>query len=148
MIQNEQMEKKFNIRNVKVRRTLKSTMLEVATGVVLLAAWGIILYFWFGCNDLRGQAYAIVGILLSAAVIGALSLSYNPRFIHVFSRFTSEKQVLVSCEFMRVLALEAACMLLWTMLSVFMSVPADQSVFTIIIFATTIFYCLRINKAR
>lgn len=142
------MEKKFNIIDVKVRRTLKSTMLEVATGMVLLAAWGIILYFWFVCNDLRGQAYAIVGILLTAASAGALVLAYNPKYIHVVSRFSSERQTLIGCEFVRVLALESACMLLWTMLSVFMNVPANHNIFTVIIFATTIVYAIMMSRAK
>lgn len=148
MTQKKPMEKRFNINDVKVRRTLKGTMLECATAIILLAAWAIILYFWFVCDDLRGKAYAIVGILLSAASAGALALAYHPKFIHVVSRFSSERQVLVGCEFVRVLALEAACMLLWTMLSVFMNVPADQNIFTIIIFATTIVYAIRMSKAR
>ena len=87
-------------------------------------------------------------ILLTAASAGALVLAYNPKYIHVVSRFSSERQTLIGCEFVRVLALESACMLLWTMLSVFMNVPANHNIFTVIIFATTIVYAIMMSRAK
>lgn len=97
----------FNIKDVKVHRTLEGTIFEIVSAIILVVVW--VLAFatgMFGGSEIQGKHIAI--ITLTVATIVLLAGSYFPRWINAGQELKNIRQVEVAIRMTRTLAVEFA----------------------------------------
>ena len=102
------MEKKFDIKEVKVHRTVEGNIFEVTAAVIMLCAWGIEII----TQHPTGNDWIGLGGF-TAAIIICLLCAYSPRHINVFDiPLRNIRQVALSIRMLRIIAIALALMAL------------------------------------
>ena len=102
------MNEQFDIKKVKVHRTLEGTIFEIAAAVIMLCAWVVVIVTrhnstpdWIGYGG------------FTVAVLVALLCAYSPSHINVFSiPLRNIRQVELSIRMVRIIAIGLALMAL------------------------------------
>ena len=101
------MEKQFNIKEVKVHRTLEGTIFEIVCAVILVVVWTLAFTTKiFEGTEIQGKHIAIV--TLTVATIVLLVGAYFPRWINAGQELKNIRQVEIAIRMTRTLAVEFA----------------------------------------
>lgn len=102
------MDNQFNIKDVKVHRTLEGTVLEIVFAIVAIIVWGIIIWLVHRAPDIvpthfdasgNPNAYgtpagvAIPCVILTMVAISMMVIAYFPRHINMPFEITNIRQV-------------------------------------------------------
>ena len=156
----------FDIKKVKVHRTLEGTILEMAFVLIVLIVWGLIIWLVHQAPDIvpthfdgsgNPNAYGspvrvtIPCIIITIAAIGCMVVAYFPRHINMPVKITNIRQVRLTISSVRVvgitmllLALAAAYMMLG------MSSPSPFPVIAVVVLfiLEIIIFSILIHKAK
>ena len=136
----------FNIKEVKVHRTLEGTIFEVITAIILVVMWAVaIATKFFDISSMRGNQMAI--IIISVVSIILLLVAYSPKNINLGQEPKNIRQVEIAIRTVRILAVELAlfCLL---MVTVSPDNPFIHTALCITVVATTIVSSIFIRKAK
>ena len=110
----------FNIKDVKVHRTLDGTILELLFLVLMIAVWALIIKFYMSAPDMvpvhfdsagRATSYdsklaAIVPcIFTTAAGVGVMMCAYFPHRINMPFKITNIRQVRLAITMVRIMGI-------------------------------------------
>ena len=103
----------FNIKNVKVHRTLEGTIFEIVSAIILVVVW--VLAFTtkiFEGSEIQGKHLGI--IIMTVATIILLAGAYCPRWINAGQELKNIRQVEIAIRMVRIVAVELAafCLLM------------------------------------
>ena len=111
---------KFNLKEVKVHRTLEATVFEIAFAIMTIIVWGIIIWMIQQAPDIvpthfdasgKPNAYGspsgiiIPCIILTAGAILCMGIAYFPRHINMPFKITNIHQVEWTIRFTRVMGI-------------------------------------------
>lgn len=136
----------FNIKEVKVHRTLEGTIFEVITAIILVVMWAVaIATKFFDISSMRGNQMAI--IIISVVSIILLLVAYSPKNINLGQEPKNIRQVEIAIRTVRILAVELAlfCLL---MVTVSPDNPFIHTALCITVVATAIVSSIFIRKAK
>lgn len=107
------MENQFNIKEVKVHRTLEGTIFEIVSAIILVVVW--VLAFTtkiFDGSEIQGKHIAIITVTFATIVL--LVGSYCPRWINAGQELKNIRQVEIAIRMTRTIAVELAafCLLM------------------------------------
>lgn len=160
------MDNQFNIKDVKVHRTLEGTVFEIVFAIVAIVVWGIIIWLVHRAPDIvpthfdasgNPNAYGspvgitIPCIILTIAAISLIVLAYFPRHINMPVNITNIRQVEMTIRSTRVAAITLLVLCLaivYTLLG--MDSPNPIPILTVvgILFLEIIVFSLLIKKAK
>ena len=136
----------FDLKSVKVHRTLEGTIFEVAAAIIMLCAWVIVIVTRHSTEpDWIGYGGFTVAVLI------ALLCAYSPSHINVFSiQLRNIRQVELSIRMVRIIAIGLALMAL--VLAIVGPDSPNSKVYSIAIFLTVgligFVFIYLIQKAR
>ncbi|MBQ6378925.1 MAG: DUF1648 domain-containing protein [Prevotella sp.] len=160
------MDNQFNIKDVKVHRTLEGTVFEIVFAIVAIVVWGIIIWLVHRAPDIvpthfdasgNPNAYGspvgitIPCIILTIAAISLIVLAYFPRHINMPVNITNICQVEMTIRSTRVAAITLLVLCLaivYTLLG--MDSPNPIPILTVvgILLLEIIVFSLLIKKAK
>jgi len=160
------MDNQFNIKDVKVHRTLEGTVFEIVFAIVAIVVWGIIIWLVHRAPDIvpthfdasgNPNAYGspvgitIPCIILTIAAISLIVLAYFPRHINMPVNITNIRQVEMTIRSTRVAAITLLVLCLaivYTLLG--MDSPNPIPILTVvgILLLEIIVFSLLIKKAK
>lgn len=139
-------QKDFDIKNVKVYRTLEGTIFEIAAAVILIATWiAAITTHMFNGTEITAKY--VVLVVISLAVIVMLANAYYPRRLNFGQELKNIRQTEIGIRMVRTLAVEMA------FLPLFMIAFAPEKDFTpiilfVILIVTVVVFKILLNKAK
>ena len=140
------MEKKFDIKEVKVHRTLEGTIFEIATLVILIVVYAIaIATKFFDLSNMMGKHVAI--IIISFVSIMLLLAAYSPKNINLGQELRNIHQVEIAIRTVRIMAVGLAifCLL---MVAVSPDNPIIHTALAVTVVATALISSSLIRKAK
>lgn len=114
------MDNQFNIKDIKVHRTLEGTVLEIVFAIVAIIVWGIIIWLVHRAPDIvpthfdasgKPNAYGtpagvtIPCVILTIAAIVMMVLAYFPRHINMPFEITNIQQVKLTIRQLRIVGI-------------------------------------------
>ena len=149
MKQSEKQQEEFDIKKIRVNRTIEGTIMEAITVLLLIGTWVIALT---GHQFGRGMQndWLKAAIIISIAAIVLLVCAYFPRYMKNAHQLRNVRQVLISIRSFRVLAIEFALMILCNAISggTMMGQPFWVSTALAVILITCLVFYLLINRAK
>ena len=141
--------KEFDLKSVKVHRTLEGTIFEIITAVILIVTYAVAIaknYFDFDNFD-NFQGKHMTTIILSAISIALLVMAYYPKDISIGGKAENIRQVEISIRTIRIFAVKFAlfCLL---MVAISPDNPIIHTAFGIAIVATALISTFFLNKAK
>ena len=136
----------FNIKDVKVHRTLEGTIFEAITVIILVVMYAIaIATKFFDISNIEGKHAAI--IVISVVCIILLLVAYSPKNINLGQEPKNILQVEVAIRTVRILAVELAlfCLL---MVAISPDNPIIHTALGITVITTAIVSSILIRKAK
>ncbi|MBR5656008.1 MAG: hypothetical protein IKW98_04915 [Prevotella sp.] len=139
-------QKDFDIKKVKVYRTLEGTIFEFVAAIILIATWiAAVATRVFNGSDITAKY--VVLVVISLAVIVMLANAYYPRRLNFGQELKNIRQVEIGIRMVRTLAVELA------FLPLFMIAFTPEHDFApIILFAilivTVVVFKILLNKAK
>ena len=136
------MNEQFDIKKVKVNRTLEGTIFEVAALIILIATWAVAAAT--GQDDfseVKGSLVALIVITIAVGIV--LSTAYHPSKINfsLNTRLENIRQVVLAVRLCRVVAVEISLLFLGIALTKgvynnapWMIAPATFILVTVIVF--------------
>lgn len=160
------MDNQFNIKDVKVHRTLEGTVLEIVFAIVAIIVWGVIIWLVHRAPDIvpthfdasgNPNAYGspigatIPCVILTIGAIVMMVLAYFPRHINMPFKITNIRQVEMTIRSTRVAAITLLVLCLaivYTLLG--MDSPNPIPILTVvgILLLEIIVFSLLIKKAK
>ena len=149
MKQSNQSQEKFDIKKIKVGRTIEGTILEAITVMFLIGTWVIALTKHQFGGGMQND-WLKVAIIISIAAVALLVVAYFPRYMKNAHRLSSVRQVLISVRSLRVLAVEFALMILCNAISggKMIGQPFWTSIALAVIILTSLIFYLFIIRAK
>jgi uncharacterized membrane protein len=159
----------FNIKEVKVHRTLEGNILELLFLVMMIAVWVLIIRFYISAPDSvpvhfdsagRATSYdsklaaLLPCIFTTIAAIIAMGCAYFPHRINIPIKITNIRQVQLAITMARIIGLLMLVMTFtigWTMLgSVNHGSPTTVPILSVVgaMFVVVIIFTILINKAK
>ena len=138
--------KKFDLKSVKVHRTLEGTIFELVTAIILIVTYAVaIAKNYFGFDNFQGKHMAT--IVISVLSILLLVMAYSPKNISIGGKAENIRQVEISIRTIRVFAVKFAlfCLL---MVTISPDNPIIHTAFGIAIVATALVSTFFLNKAK
>lgn len=163
------MENQFNIKEVKVHRTLEGTIFETVFAIMAIVVWGLIILMLNQAPDIvpthfdasgKPNAYGsptgivIPCIIVTIAAIGLMVIAYFPRHINMPFKVTNIRQVELTIRMTRITGLIFLVLTLaigWTSLgSINHGDPNAIPILTVVglLFAVIIVFTILIRKAK
>ena len=136
----------FNIKEVKVHRTLEGPIFEVVTAIIIVVMYAVaIAKNYFDFDNFQGKHLAT--IVLSVISIVLLAVAYSPKNINIGGQPKNIRQVEIAIRTVRVIAVELAlfCLL---MVAISPDNPIIHTAFGIAIVATALISSFFLNKAK
>ena len=136
----------FNIKDVKVYRTLEGTIFELVTAIILVVTYAVaIAKNYFDFDNFQGKHMAT--IVLSVLSILLLVMAYSPKNISIGGKVENIRQVEISIRTIRIYAVKFAlfCLL---MVTISPDNPIIHTAFGIAIVATALISSFFLNKAK
>lgn len=114
------MDNQFNIKDIKVHRTLEGTVLEIAFAIVAIIVWGIIIWLVHRAPDIvpthfdasgKPNAYGspagvtIPCVILTIVAISMMVIAYFPRHINMPFEITNIRQVTLVIRQLRIVGI-------------------------------------------
>ena len=149
MKQSDQSQEIFDIKKIKVGRTIEGTILEAITVMLLIGTWVIALTKHQFGGGMQNE-WLQVAIIISIAAIALLVVAYFPRLMKNAHQLRNIRQVLISVRSFRVLAVEFALMILCNAISggTMMRQPFWTSTAVAVIIITSLIFYLLIIRAK
>ena len=136
------MDEQFDIKKVKVNRTLEGTIFEVAALIILIATWAVAAATGQAeFREVKGSLVALIVITIAVGIV--LSTAYHPSKINfsLNTRLENIRQVVLAVRMCRVIAIEISLLLLGIVLTKgvynntsWMLIPAIFILITAIVF--------------
>ena len=163
------MENQFNIKEVKVHRTLEGTIFETVFAIMAIVVWGLIILMLNQAPDIipthfdasgKPNAYGspmgivIPCIIVTIAAIGLMVIAYFPRHMNMPFKVTNIRQVELTIRMTRITGLIFLVLTLaigWTSLgSINPGGPNAIPILTVVslLFAVIIIFTILIRKAK
>ena len=163
------MENQFNIKEVKVHRTIEGTIFETVFTIMAIVVWGLIILMLNQAPDIipthfdasgKPNAYGspmgivIPCIIVTIAAIGLMVIAYFPRHINMPFKVTNIRQVELTIRMTRITGLIFLVLTLaigWTSLgSINHGGPNAIPILTVVglLFAVIIIFTILIHKAK
>lgn len=163
------MENQFNIKEVKVHRTLEGTIFETVFAIMAIVVWGLIILMLNQAPDIipthfdasgKPNAYGspmgivIPCIIVTIAAIGLMVIAYFPRHMNMPFKVTNIRQVELTIRMTRITGLIFLVLTLaigWTSLgSINHGSPNAIPILTVVglLFAVIIIFTILIHKAK
>lgn len=136
----------FDLKSVKVHRTLEGTIFEVITAIILVVMWAVaIATKFFDISSMHGDQMAI--IIISVVSIILLLVAYSPQNINLGQEPKNIRQVEIAIRTTRILAVELAlfCLL---MVAISPDNPIIHAALGITVVSTAIVSSILIRKAK
>ena len=140
------MKEQFNIKDVKVHRTLEGTIFELVTAIILVVTYAVaIAKNYFDFDNFQGKHMAT--IVISVLSILLLAMAYSPKNISIGGKAENIRQVEISIRTVRIFAVKFAlfCLL---MVTISPDNPIIHTAFGIAIVATALISTFFLNKAK
>ena len=140
------MNEQFDIKKVKVYRTLEGTIFEIITAIILIVTYAVaIAKNYFDFDNFQGKHMAT--IVISVFSIALLVMAYYPRNISIGGKAENIRQVEISIRTIRIYAVKFAlfCLL---MVTISPDNPIIHTAFGIAIVATALISTFFLNKAK
>lgn len=149
MKQSDQSQEKFDIKKIKVGRTIEGTILEAITVMLLIGTWVIALIKHQFGGGMQNE-WLQVAIIISIAAIALLVVAYFPRYMKNAHQLRNIRQVLISIRLFRVMAVEFALMILCNAISggTMLGQPFWTSTAVAVIIITCLIFFLLIIRAK
>ena len=149
MKQSDQQQEKFDIKKIKVGRTIEGTILEAITVMLLIGTWVIALTKHQFVGGMQNE-WLQVAMIISIAAIALLVVAYFPRYMKNAHQLSNIRQVLISVRSLRVLAVEFALMILCNAISggTMIGQPFWTSTAVAVIIITCLIFFLLIIRAK
>ena len=149
MKQSDQQQEKFDIKKIKVARTIEGTILEAITVMLLIGTWVIALTKHQFDGGMQNE-WLQVAIIISIAAVALLVVAYFPRYMKNAHQLRNIRQVLISVRSFRVLAVEFALMLLCNAISggTMIGQPFWTSAAVAVIIITCLVFYLLVIRAK
>ena len=149
MKQSDQSQEIFDIKKIKVGRTIEGTILEAITVMLLIGTWVIALTKHQFGGGMQNE-WLQVAIIISIAAIALLVVAYFPRLMKNAHQLRNIRQVLISVRLFRVLAVEFALMILCNAISggTMIGQPFWTSTAVAVIIITCLIFYLFIIRAK
>ena len=149
MKQSDQSQEKFDIKKIKVGRTIEGTILEAITVMLLIGTWVIALARHQFDGGMQNE-WLQVAIIISIAAIALLVVAYFPRYMKNAHQLRNIRQVLISIRLFRVMAVEFALMILCNAFSggTMLGQPFWTSAAVAVIIITCLIFYLFIIRAK
>ena len=149
MKQSDQSQEIFDIKKIKVGRTIEGTILEAITVMLLIGTWVIALIKHQFGGGMQNE-WLQVAIIISIAAIALLVVAYFPRLMKNAHQLRNIRQVLISVRLFRVLAVEFALMILCNAISggTMLGQPFWTSTAVAVIIITCLIFYLLIIRAK
>ena len=159
-------QKNFDIKNVKVHRTVEGTVFEAVFIVVAIIVWGLIIWMIHQAPDIvpthfygSGKPNAYVSpagvtipcIILTIAAIGCMVVAYFPRLINSTVKITNIRQVELNIRSIRVAGITLLVMVLavaYTMLGMDSPTPFPILAVVVLLLIEILFFSIVTYKAR
>lgn len=138
--------KEFDLKSVKVHRTLEGTIFEIITAVILIVTYAVaIAKNYFDFDNFQGKHMAT--IVISVFSIALLVMAYYPRNISIGGKAENIRQVEISIRTVRIFAVKFAlfCLL---MVAISPDNPIIHTAFGIAIVATALISTFFLNRAK
>ena len=163
------MENQFNIKEVKVHRTLEGTIFETVFAIMAIVVWGLIILMLNQAPDIipthfdtsgKPNAYGsptgivIPCIFVTIAAIGLMVIAYSPRHMNMPFKVTNIRQVELTIRMTRIMGLIFLALTLtigWTSVgSINHGGPNAIPILTVVslLFAVIIVFTILIRKAK
>ena len=163
------MENQFNIKEVKVHRTIEGTIFETVFTIMAIVVWGLIILMLNQAPDIipthfdasgKPNAYGspmgivIPCIIVTIAAIGLMVIAYFPRHMNMPFKVTNIRQVELTIRMTRITGLIFLVLTLaigWTSLgSINHGGPNAIPILTVVglLFAVIIIFTILIHKAK
>ena len=139
----------FNIKEVKVHRTLEGTIFEIVSAVILIMVWVLALTTrMFDGSEIQGKHVGI--ITLTAVTIVLLAGAYCPRWINAGQDLKNIRQVEIAIRMVRTMAVELAvlCLLMVAFSSNKAVIDIIHTAFTVSVLATVAIFNFFLYRAR
>ena len=136
----------FDLKSVKVHRTLEGTIFEIITAIILIVTYAVaIAKNYFDFDNFQGKHMATV--VLSVLSILLLVMAYSPKNISIGGKAENIRQVEISIRTIRIFAVKFAlfCLL---MVAISPDNPIIHTAFGIAIVATALISTFFLNKAK
>ena len=140
------MNEQFDIKKVKVNRTLEGTIFEIITAIILIVTYAVaIAKNYFDFDNFQGKHMAT--IVISILSIALLVMAYYPRNISIGGKAENIRQVEISIRTIRIYTVKFAlfCLL---MVTISPDNPIIHTAFGIAIVATALISTFFLNKAK
>ena len=149
MKQSDQSQEEFDIKKIKVGRTIEGTILEAITVMLLIGTWVIALTKHQFGGGMQNE-WLQVAIIISIAAIALLVVAYFPRYMKNAHQLRNIRQVLISIRLFRVMAVEFALMILCNAFSggTMLGQPFWTSAAVAVIIITCLIFYLFIIRAK
>lgn len=149
MKQSDQSQEIFDIKKLKVGRTIEGTILEAITVMLLIGTWVIALIKHQFGGGMQNE-WLQVAIIISIAAIALLVVAYFPRYMKNAHQLRNIRQVLISIRLFRVMAVEFALMILCNAVSggTMLGQPFWTSTAVAVIIITCLIFFLLIIRAK
>lgn len=138
--------KEFDLKSVKVHRTLEGTIFEIITAVILIVTYAVaIAKNYFDFDNFQGKHMAT--IVISVFSIALLVMAYYPSNISIGGKAENIRQVEISIRTVRIFAVKFAlfCLL---MVAISPDNPIIHTAFGIAIVATALISTFFLNRAK
>ena len=163
------MDNQFNIKEVKVHRTLEGTIFEIVFAIMVIVVWGLIILMLNQAPDIvpthfdasgKPNAYGsptgivIPCIIVTIAAIGLMVIAYFPRHMNMPFKVTNIRQVELTIRMTRITGLIFLALTFaigWTSLgSINHGGPNAIPILTVVglLFAVIIIFTILIHKAK
>ena len=156
----------FDIKKVKVHRTVEATIFEIVFAIVAIIVWGLIIWMIHLAPDIvpthfdgsgKANAYGspmditIPCIIITIAALGCMVLAYYPRYINSIGKITNIRQVELNIRSIRVAGITLLLMALaiaYTMLRMESPTPFPILAVVGLLLVEIIVFASLISKAR
>ena len=156
----------FDIKKVKVHRTLEGTVFEIVFAIVAIVVWGLIIWMIHQAPDIvpthfdgsgKANAYGspvgvtIPCIILTLGAIGCMVVAYYPRLINSTVKITNIRQVELNIRSIRVAGITLLLMVLavaYTMLGMGSPTPFPILAVVILLLVEIIVFSILTYKAK
>ena len=136
----------FNIKDVKVHRTLEGNIFELVTAIILVVTYAVaIATKAFDFKDMLEDSLGI--IFLSIIPIVLLFLAYSPKSMHFGGEPKNIRQVELSIRAIRIIAVEMAFFCLM-MVVISPDVPILPAALSVTIVGTAAYYSAKIRLTK
>ena len=136
----------FDIKEVKVHRTLEGTIFEVVTAIIIVVMYAVaIAKNYFDFDNFQGKHLAT--IVLSVISIVLLAVAYSPKNINIGGQPKNIRQVEIAIRTVRVIAVELAlfCLL---MVAISPDNPIIHTTFGVTLVVTALISTIFIHKSK